>query len=316
MAERLCPKCAQAMARGRQGLVELDVCLLCGGIWFDAGELPEILRSGGAAVHALCGKVRSMLVGPAEEVRRLPRCPDCRTQLVATDPSPLPGGIVEGCKICRGSWLSCDALAQAAARLPRPAAVPQPAAPPPGTRAGTPERRPAPPTAPIRVPPAQHPGSNSASAPTEVKRCPGCGQPNAESAAVCWACGHLLQHVAAGVCPQCQGTFLRIRSDTVDLCVCDGCGGIWLERDRLGALLLQTVPTQDRLIEEIRAIRTGRIRKFNPALLCPQCQLIMFSAPIGQLTVRPVHTCPKCRATFLGEGLLAELISSRRLYSP
>src|SRR5262245_30181269 len=124
MAERLCPGCAQAMARGRQGLVELDVCLLCGGIWFDTGELPEILRSGGAAVEALCGKIRSMLVGPAGETRRLPRCPDCRTQLVPMEPPPLPGVPVAGCKLCHGCWLSCDTLAQVAARLPRPAPAP------------------------------------------------------------------------------------------------------------------------------------------------------------------------------------------------
>jgi hypothetical protein len=66
-------------------------------------------------------------------------------------------------------------------------------------------------------------------------------------------------------------------------------------------------------LEEIRNIRSGRIRKFNPALLCPQCRLIMFSAPIGQLTPRPVHTCPGCRATFLGDGLLAEIMLGRRI---
>jgi Zn-finger nucleic acid-binding protein len=122
----------------------------------------------------------------------------------------------------------------------------------------------------------------------------------------------LLQPVAVGICPQCQGVLREMRWQNVELRACEGCGGVWLKQDRLGALLLQPAELQDRLLRAIAAVRTGRIKKFNPAPVCPHCELLMFSAPLGNMTERPIHGCPKCRDLFLPDGVLAEIIAARR----
>lgn len=121
-----------------------------------------------------------------------------------------------------------------------------------------------------------------------------------------------MQRIAIGVCPQCEWRLQQFQWEHVQVVVCDGCGGVWLEQDRLGALLFQTWEQQDRLLEAVRRLRTGRVRKFNPVLVCPFCRLMMFSAPLGRLTQHPVHTCPKCRAVFLPHGVLDQVIQDHR----
>ena len=41
-----CPKCVGELQKKRMEHVEVDSCFVCEGVWFDAGELKEILKKG------------------------------------------------------------------------------------------------------------------------------------------------------------------------------------------------------------------------------------------------------------------------------
>jgi Zn-finger nucleic acid-binding protein len=121
----------------------------------------------------------------------------------------------------------------------------------------------------------------------------------------------MLQGIAAGACPRCSATLHRLESERVEYSACDGCGGVWLEHGRLGALLLQPPSAQEQILKEVAKTHTGRIKKLHPEIFCPHCGLIMFVAPMGMLTQRPVATCPKCNAAFLDHGILDEIMRNR-----
>src|SRR4051794_29327608 len=42
-----CPKCGMDLHTLEKGRVEIDTCFNCRGVWLDAGELEEIVGSGG-----------------------------------------------------------------------------------------------------------------------------------------------------------------------------------------------------------------------------------------------------------------------------
>lgn len=312
MAGRLCPRCLRPMIVARRGEVQLDICISCGGSWFDQGELAAICAGGPGNVYRLCEKIRAAMTGSAPPAKGPDLCPVCSLALVKTEHGGMAGIFMEACHRGHGLWVGLYALGQIGGRLaeealapPAPAAppVPQPS-PPPISSGGS--------TAPVPQRGATAPLPGPGETGEGQRLCRACNQPNSDRAAVCWACGALLQHIAVDVCPQCQGSFRAVRWEGVDLRACDGCGGFWLERDRLGALLFQPAEVQDRLLEEIARIRTGRIRQHNPALICPHCQLLLFASPMGRADGHPVHTCPQCRANFLTHGLLDELIAERR----
>lgn len=42
-----CPKCGMDLQTLNQGKVEIDTCFNCKGVWLDAGELDELIKSSG-----------------------------------------------------------------------------------------------------------------------------------------------------------------------------------------------------------------------------------------------------------------------------
>jgi Zn-finger nucleic acid-binding protein len=76
--------------------VELDRCPQCAGLWFDWGELEQVLG-------------RKLAPEPLEGATSR-RCAFCRTTL---SPAVLPGGVpVESCGACRGLYLDAGELAE------------------------------------------------------------------------------------------------------------------------------------------------------------------------------------------------------------
>lgn len=138
--------------------------------------------------------------------------------------------------------------------------------------------------------------------------CEQCGQPNGEKVPVCWACGHMFLGQIVGKCPRCNGALHRIDSDGIFVDACDGCGGVWLERGRLSAMVFQSREQQQWIKSKVREIATGRIRKLNDQILCPDCGLIMFPKTIGTITQHPICTCPQCTANFLDADAVEEVI--------
>ncbi len=85
--------------------VELDRCLKCGGVWFDGGELEDVLR-------------RKLKVRPLGQAER--KCVACRATM---DLVELHDGVeVERCRTCHGVFLDAGELEALAAAAPHVAA--------------------------------------------------------------------------------------------------------------------------------------------------------------------------------------------------
>jgi Zn-finger nucleic acid-binding protein len=99
-----CLNCEAEMATetlaSRQGEVVFETCLVCGGCWFDVGELDAVVAPLSAAVERLSRQPRRENAGPP---RRCPRCSDGPlTTVFLLDWVPIA---LDRCGHCRGFWL-------------------------------------------------------------------------------------------------------------------------------------------------------------------------------------------------------------------
>lgn len=93
----LCPRCHVELKpkKVRERSTEVDLCSQCQGVWFDDGEIREVI--GSRAVHPL--PIPEGAVKAAEQL-----CPRCRVPLVIF---PYPGTmtVIDACSACRGVFL-------------------------------------------------------------------------------------------------------------------------------------------------------------------------------------------------------------------
>lgn len=82
--------------------VEIDACLRCGGLWFDAGELNKAIRS-----HNPEAVAAGLLADSVSESVGLSRlaCPSCKLPLRQHHLSKKNPVIIEICRDCSGIWL-------------------------------------------------------------------------------------------------------------------------------------------------------------------------------------------------------------------
>jgi Zn-finger nucleic acid-binding protein len=102
--KRLCPDCKKPLPPLNYGGVTLDTCGMCGGIWFDEGEMGRILREGPIALVKIEEEVIPELkAAPGSLSGRA--CPDCLEPLYKYHyclNSPIE---LDGCAICGGFWV-------------------------------------------------------------------------------------------------------------------------------------------------------------------------------------------------------------------
>lgn len=103
--QRLCPRCQSAMDPHEVGLVTLDRCRACAGLWFDRGEFDRAVRIvTGSYKETL--RLETMLESVA--VRREGgvslECPSCMGHLIAWDMWE-PELEIDTCPRCKGLWL-------------------------------------------------------------------------------------------------------------------------------------------------------------------------------------------------------------------
>jgi len=101
-----CVKCDGVLARMTLDGVEVDECQKCHGIWFDFGELKEILEKEEA--RRLQAKLKAKPKGkadPALDAKKGP-CPRCGGKGNLISVKDVDHGIhIDTCKICYGQWL-------------------------------------------------------------------------------------------------------------------------------------------------------------------------------------------------------------------
>jgi Zn-finger nucleic acid-binding protein len=91
-----CPRCNADLVVVEAEEVELDWCAACGGVWFDAGEVEELL---GAGV--------SLGLPPAGAAEPDLRCPRCPRRLAKTS---LGSTTLDTCPDNHGIWFDAGEL--------------------------------------------------------------------------------------------------------------------------------------------------------------------------------------------------------------
>ena len=104
-----CPECHQEMQNKTLGDVSIEECPQCRGIWFDPGEIDEV-------VDNISPDLRWM---DFEQWRKKAEfrvaldplyCPRCRSIPLTTITEKRSGTSVRTCTNCRGSWLNAGEL--------------------------------------------------------------------------------------------------------------------------------------------------------------------------------------------------------------
>ncbi|MFH1731988.1 MAG: zf-TFIIB domain-containing protein [Planctomycetota bacterium] len=94
----ICPACREEMIVVEYKKIELDICVACRGVWFDADELGLLL---GSLDLSADGIGRPLEEKPSEEPRK---CPYCRGKmdkiLMGTDEAV----VIDKCKKGHGLW--------------------------------------------------------------------------------------------------------------------------------------------------------------------------------------------------------------------
>jgi Zn-finger nucleic acid-binding protein len=301
MSQRTCPSCREPMATGRLGPVALDLCLTCAGVWFDCGELSQIMGAGPEIVRRLCSKLPPPSAPPpAPPGHRLdrPKCPVCHAGMEGIEFASMRQVSMDSCSFCEGTWATHASLQRLAAALEGSSSWEQAASGADRAYSGTAEPTPRAP----RPPAAQ-----------EAEACPGCGEPNAPRAAACWACGKPLLGPVVGTCPACRGTMRRLESQGVTFNACEGCGGVLTNPSRFNMLLRQPVEQlETAVLKQLQRLGRGTAARSTWVPSCPECNVGMVLSSLGTLSPRPIPSCPQCFSLFISRDVVAEILLGKR----
>jgi uncharacterized protein len=110
----LCPRCNQpleARSFGSASETKVDVCLLCTGVWMEAGEVSAFCQLGLEAVN----EVQSVLSGhqthsKANRFDGSARCPACHFEMVSQTYGSRRTVQADRCSNCKSLWLDAGEL--------------------------------------------------------------------------------------------------------------------------------------------------------------------------------------------------------------
>lgn len=94
----ICPACRDEMIVVEYKKIELDICVSCRGVWFDADELGLLLGS----LDLATDEIGRALTEKVEEKAR--KCPYCRSKMQKVAMGPDGGVVVDKCKKGHGLW--------------------------------------------------------------------------------------------------------------------------------------------------------------------------------------------------------------------
>jgi Zn-finger nucleic acid-binding protein len=148
---------------------------------------------------------------------------------------------------------------------------------------------------------------------TSAFYCPSCGGENPEGASSCRLCGERLR--AAGVtgarirCPGCDLATLAINVANLELRACEGCGGVWLDREQMQELVARSrsrTPLPD--LSALDLVWDGSTtRQRKRYLRCPVCAEVMQHRAHGESEVVLDHC--QAHGVWLDRGELSRILS-------
>lgn len=102
-----CPVCDKTMHLVYFFDIELDFCRLCGGLWFDGGEMEKVLSKRNVPRRLTVPLAYDLTQRKVEEGKRL--CPRCKDTMKVMKYKEVN---VDICLRCQGIWLDRYELAQ------------------------------------------------------------------------------------------------------------------------------------------------------------------------------------------------------------
>lgn len=110
-----CPVCRELMIVVEHANIELDYCVHCKGVWFDAAELDLLLRSLElAAGHDVASLMKLPKKAPAEAPRK---CPICRKKMHKMLIGREPEVLIDSCAVGHGLWFDGGEVEQVIQQL-------------------------------------------------------------------------------------------------------------------------------------------------------------------------------------------------------
>jgi uncharacterized protein len=109
-----CPVCGIDAIVVEHKKIELDHCLKCGGVWFDAGELELLLKSAGASIRTSLADTLHLTPTKSDEKKR--RCPICNHKMdkVLVGEETI---LIDSCPRGHGLWFDGGELQQLIAQV-------------------------------------------------------------------------------------------------------------------------------------------------------------------------------------------------------
>ena len=91
-----CPKCSSPMEKVSYAGVQVDRCVGCQGLWFDAREQEQLKDAKGSEV------IDTGSAKPGSDVKSAIDCPVCRTRMIRMSDHQQPHIRFESCTVCYG----------------------------------------------------------------------------------------------------------------------------------------------------------------------------------------------------------------------
>ncbi|MFC1906223.1 zf-TFIIB domain-containing protein [Chloroflexota bacterium] len=112
-----CPACDSLMIVVEHEKIELDYCLKCSGVWFDAGELELLLEA--TQLKGTSLSLDHILTSPEDESTEKKRnCPICGRKMKKAIVGHEPEVIVDACSLGDGLWFDSGEIGQLITQIP------------------------------------------------------------------------------------------------------------------------------------------------------------------------------------------------------
>jgi Zn-finger nucleic acid-binding protein len=111
-----CPACSSLMIVVEHEKIELDYCVNCSGVWFDAGELELLLES--VQLEGASLSLDSILTSPeARSTERKRKCPICGAKMKKATVGHEPEVLIDACPRGDGLWFDSGEVGQLITQL-------------------------------------------------------------------------------------------------------------------------------------------------------------------------------------------------------
>ncbi|MFC2066929.1 zf-TFIIB domain-containing protein [Chloroflexota bacterium] len=106
-----CPACSSLMIVVEHENIELDYCMNCSGVWFDAEELGLLLEA--MQMEGTSLSLDSVLTSPeAESVEKKRNCPICSKKMKKATVGHEPEVLIDACSRGDGLWFDSGEVGQ------------------------------------------------------------------------------------------------------------------------------------------------------------------------------------------------------------